>query len=164
MLRKVVHAIVLSVGCIVGLAACNAANVAPNESNLPSDEPKLSISETCDLLDEEAVQHNIKQERALADMALMAKNSEPMIGFLETTIVIFQQIADQTGDSNMRAALLTQVNDYQMLRDAYASYSVDDPALVEELQKVRGQLDVDAMPYIQSQCPGSIVDPDGDGQ
>jgi len=164
MLRKVVLTVLLPLACMASFSACTATAVSTNETNQPIDESKLSISETCALLDELGAQHNSQQERALADMAVMARNTQPMIEFLETTIVIFEEAANQTGDSSMRAALLTQINDYQMIKEVLESHSIDDPALATEMQKLKSQLDVDAMPYIESQCPGSIMNPDPDDQ
>jgi len=162
MLRKAATTIVLPLTCLACLVACSSAEVPVNEPGASIAETKLSISESCDLIDDLAVEHNVEEERALADIALMAKNTQPMIDFLATSILIFDEVASRASDDNMRSALYAQVRNYQLIKEVVEDHSSDDPSLSIAVQDVKTRLNLDAMPYIQESCPGSIVNPSSD--
>jgi len=164
MLRKIGTVFVLSLTCLTGITACSAAKVSTEASDSRTHEAKLTIQETCALLDELSTQHSSRQERQIADMALMAKNTQPMIEFLETTIFIFDEVAGQTGDNSMRAALLASSNNFQLILDVFRSHKSDDSILSAELKAVERRLDPTSMPYLKASCPGSIVNPNTDEQ
>ncbi|KSU67201.1 hypothetical protein AS038_05415 [Arthrobacter sp. NIO-1057] len=114
------------------------------------------------MIDDLAVKHNVEEERALADIALLAKNTQPMIDFQATSILIFDEVASRASDDNMRNALYAQVRNYQLIKKVIGDHSSDDPSLSTAVQDVKNRLNLDAMPYIQESCPGSIVNPSSD--
>ncbi|MGH3653402.1 hypothetical protein [Glutamicibacter sp.] len=120
---------------------------------------QLNTRQSCALLDELAVEHSIEEKWALAYMGILAQNSEPAVEAMETAIVIYRAVSEQTGNKHLRTALKSEIKNYQDFIGLIAGRPFDDPTLASDVEAAKAGLQDQYTVYVQETCPASLPDP-----